>query len=68
MWMPKDKPGWGGKRSNQTGRPQLGEKRRVQINMRIDPKTKVGLKRICGRTGESVGKLIDRLVEKEDKD
>ena len=63
--MPKDKPGWGGKRENQTGRPDIGDKKRVQVGALVAPETKSNLKLIQEQTGESVGKIIDRMAKKE---
>ena len=54
------------KRPNETrGRPPLPEgEARVSIHARVAPDTREALERERRRTGESLGKLIDRLTER----
>ena len=60
MTPPKDKPTWGGKRPNQTGRPKLANAR-VSITCRVLPTTKDKLGKLAKRKG-GLGKAIDSLV------
>ncbi len=62
MTPPKDKPNWGGKRPNQTGRPP---KRfpRVSITCRVHPKTKEKLDALATKEN-GLGRAVDALVAK----
>ena len=57
---PKDKPTWGGKRPNQTGRPK-SPNARVSINCRVLPTTKGKLDKLVKKKG-GLGKALDSLV------
>jgi hypothetical protein len=60
---PEDKPTWGGKRDNQTGRPKLpDDERRIHITARVLPETKAHL----DKEEKGVGVAIDKLVRKEE--
>ena len=61
MTPPKDKPTWGGKRPNQTGRPKLLNAR-VSITCRVLPSTKDKLAKLAKKTG-GLGKAVDSLFE-----
>ena len=60
MTPPKDKPTWGGKRPNQTGRPKLSTAR-VSVNCRVLPATKDKLDKLAKKKG-GLGKAVDSLV------
>jgi hypothetical protein len=58
--MPKDKPTWGGKRSNQNGRPPNRKGvLRVKIGTSVDPKTAEILRRKSMEESKSVGRILD---------
>ena len=58
--MPKDKPTWGGKRPNQTGRPPNRKGvLRVKIGTSVDPLTAEFLKRRSKREKKSLGMILD---------
>jgi hypothetical protein len=58
--MPKDKPTWGGKRSNQNGRPPNRKGvLRVKIGTSVDPQTAEILKRRAEEERKSVGRILD---------
>jgi hypothetical protein len=62
MTPPEDKPTWGGKRDNQTGRPKIpDDERRIHITARVLPETEAYLR----KDGDGVGVAIDKLVRKE---
>lgn len=64
MTPPKDKPNWGGKRDNQTGRPKKPDnERREHITARVLPETEAYLR----KDKDGVGVAIDKLVRKEVK-
>ena len=61
--MPKDKPTWGGRRPNQTGRPANRQGAlRVHLTASIDPLTDDYLRKQAKRKSESIGQVIDGLV------
>ena len=60
MTPPKDKPTWGGKRPNQTGRPKLANAR-VSVNCRVLPATKDKLVKLAKKKG-GLGRAVDSLV------
>lgn len=58
--MPKDKPTWGGRRTNQTGRPPKRQGvLRVKIGTSVDPLTAEFLKRRSKREKKSLGEILD---------
>ena len=61
--MPKDKPSWGGRRPNQTGRPASRKGAlRVHLTASIDPLTDAYLREQAKLKKESLGQVIDGLV------
>ena len=60
MTRPKEKPTWGGKRPNQTGRPKLANPR-ITISCRVLPSTKGKLDELAKEKG-GLGKAIDSLT------
>ena len=61
--MPKDKPSWGGRRPNQTGRPANRKGAlRVHLTASIDPLTDAYLREQAKLKKESLGQVIDGLV------
>ena len=63
--MPKDKPTWGGRRPNQTGRPTSRKGvRRVHLTASVDPSTDKYLKDEVARGKKSIGQAIDDLIPK----
>ena len=61
--MPKDKPSWGGRRPNQTGRPASRQGAlRVHLTASIDPLTDAYLREQAKLKSESIGQVIDGLV------
>jgi hypothetical protein len=61
--MPKDKPSWGGRRPNQTGRPASRQGAlRVHLTASVDPLTDAYLREQAKRRKESLGQVIDGLV------
>ena len=64
MTAPEDLPTWGGRRSNQTGRPPLRKGvKRVSLHCMVDSATKAKLKAKAKKEAKSVGLLIDDLVK-----
>ena len=63
MTAPEDHPTWGGRRSNQTGRPPLRKGiTRVSLHCMVDSATKAKLKARAKEEAKSVGRLIADLV------
>ena len=65
MTPPKDKPTWGGKRPNQTGRPtsRAGVKR-VDLHCMVDPLTLQSLRTTAKQSKRSIGQVVDDLTKK----
>tara|TARA_B100001093_G_scaffold498406_1_gene546459 strand:- start:223 stop:477 length:255 start_codon:yes stop_codon:yes gene_type:complete len=63
--MPKFKPKSGTKQPNQKGLSELGNDKRDQFNISVSQKTIESIKRISSKTGETEGRIIDRLIMQE---
>lgn len=59
----KKKATWGGRRANQTGRPTMGESKRIHFGCVVDASTKVKLADYSRRSGKSLGQIIDDLAK-----
>jgi len=60
---PEDHPTWGGRRSNQTGRPPIRKGvKRVSLHCMVDSATKAKLKAKAKKEDKSVGLVVDDLV------